>query len=191
MSSATSHAIKHRKVPKDVYLTPIAVASNMIKSIPAIEGEHWFDPFRGGGVFYDNYPVNVVKDYTEIAEGKDFFQYSGKADVIVSNPPFSLIDKVLKKTFELKPRVFSYLLLHGAMTPRRMEMIQKAGYGMIQIHSCKVFDWYGMAQFYTFGLGAPDLARITFDRVVHRLTEAENTLQQRLQDEEEKRAAKK
>jgi hypothetical protein len=181
MSSSVSHAIKHRKVCKDVFLTPAVVAKTMIRAIEPVEGEVWFDPFLGGGVFYDNYPSTVSKEYTEIAQGKDFFAHTGKVDVIVSNPPFSLLDKVFKKTLELKPRVFSYLLLHGAMTPKRMEMIEKAGYGMTGIYTCKVFAWYGMAQAYTFTLDKPSVATITFDRIVHRLTKEEQAQQDALQ----------
>lgn len=188
MSSAISHAIKHRKNPKDVYLTPSAVARTMIASIPAIDGECWLDPFRGGGVFYNNYPSNVVKEHTEIAEGLDFFEHTRRPDVIVSNPPYSMIDNVLRKTIELNPRVFCYILLHGAMTPKRMELIERAGYGMTGIYTCKVFAWYGMAQAYTFTFGAPNCARITYDRIVHRLTKAEQDQQAALQAEEAKDA---
>lgn len=188
MSSTISHAIKSRKNAKDVYLTPSAVARSMIESIPAIDGECWMDPFKGGGVFLNNYPPNVVKEYTEIAEGRDFFAHNSRVDVIVSNPPYSMLDDVFRKTIELKPRVFCFLLLHGAMTPKRMELIQKAGYGMTGIHTCKVFAWYGMAEAYTFTFGSPNLAKITYDRIVHRLTKDEKDQQDKLQISEAARA---
>lgn len=187
-ASSTSHAIKHRLKAKDVFLTPVAVARKMITDIAHKDGEVWLDPFLGAGVFYNNYPSTVAKDYTEIAEGKDFFAYKGRVDVIVSNPPYSLLDEVFRKTTELKPRVFSYLLLHGAMTPKRMEALERAGYGLTAIHTCKVFAWYGMAEAYTFTLGAPSIAKITYDRVVHRLTAEEEATQKRLQEAEAKRS---
>lgn len=187
MSSTISHTIKHRSNSKDVFLTPVAVAKTMIESIPAKDGEIWFDPFLGGGVFFNNFPSNVEKDFTEIAEGRDFFTYSNKVDVIVSNPPYSILDDVFRKTVELKPRLFCYLLLHGAMTPKRMEFIQKHGYGMTAIHTCKVFKWYGMAEIYTFTFGAPMCAKITYDRIVHRLTADEEVQQQSLQKREAER----
>lgn len=180
MTSQISHKIKHIKNPKDVFITPSAVAIQMINSIIPIENEKWFDPFYGSGIFYNNYPINVNKDYTEIAMNKDFFKYIDKVDVIVSNPPYSILDDVLKKTIELKPRVFSYLLLHGAMTPKRLEYIEKAGYGLTHIHTCKVFAWYGMAQSYTFTLNAKSIATITYDRIVHRLSEDELKQQNKL-----------
>lgn len=184
MTTSTSHSIKHRLTAKDVFLTPAVVARAMISAVQPIAGETWFDPFRGGGVFHDNYPSTVQKVYTEISEGRDFFKYDGEADVIISNPPYSILDSVIQKTLELSPRVFSYLLLHGAMTPKRMELIEAHGYGMTAVHTCKVFAWYGMAQAYTFTFGAPSMAKMTYDRIVHRLTAAEMTLQAELQKKE-------
>ena len=167
MTSTISHAIKHRTTAKDVFYTPSAVARHHISLIPAVEGEVWFDAFRGKGIYYNNFP-RAAKDWCEITEDKDFFTYTGKVDVICTNPPYSLLDKIFVKSIELKPRVISYLLLHGAMTPKRMKLFNDAGYGLTGIYITKVFKWYGMAEAYTFEKDKPNLASITYDRIVHR-----------------------
>lgn len=48
--------------------------------------------------------------HSHVFEGKDFFEYEPENyDVIVSNPPFSCKDKVLKRLYELK-KPFALLL---------------------------------------------------------------------------------
>jgi len=164
MTSETSHSIKHRKTAKDVWYTPIDVAKKHISLIT--HKGLWFDPFRGLGAYYNNF--DNEKDWCEITDGKDFFEYKGKPDVICSNPPYSIIDKVIKKSIELKPIIISYLLLHGALTTKRLEIFNNAGYGLVSIYITKVFSWYGMSEAYTFELGKPNIATITYDRKVHR-----------------------
>ena len=154
MNPSVSHKIKHRAEPKDVVYTPLLVAQTHIKSIDAKPTDVWYDPFRGKGIYYDNFPTEN-KLWTEITDGEDFFQITvAEADIICSNPPYSCIDEVLKKSVELKPRIISYLLLEGKMTPKRMEFMNKNGYGLTGMYMCKVFLWYGMAVAYTFTKGS-------------------------------------
>lgn len=168
MSSSISHAIKHRPSPKDVFYTPAAVVETQLSHIAHEPTDVWYDPFYGEGAYFDKFPTEN-KVWTEIAKGKDFFAFDGAPDIICSNPPYSMIDAVLAKSVALGPRVISYLLLHGAMTPKRMEFMKAAGYGLTAIYTCKVFKWYGMAEAYTFTRGAPwDRCAIHYDRTVHR-----------------------
>ena len=168
MNSSISHTIKHRKEAKDVFYTPVDVAKTHILSIKTVPEDIWFDPFRGKGAYYDNFPTQH-KEWTEITEDRDFFTWQGKCDIICSNPPYSIMDKVLQKSVQLQPRVISYLLLEGKMTPKRIEYLNKNGYGMTGMYMCKVFSWYGMAVAYTFTKGAKnDCVNFLYDRVVHR-----------------------
>ena len=166
MRSSISRSIKNRTTAKDVFYTPEAVALKHISLIPSMDTDLWLDPFRGKGIYYDNF-TTYSKEWCEIAEDRDFFTYEGSPDIICSNPPYSILDQVFQKSIELRPRIISYLLLHGAMTPRRMEMFNDAGYGLISIHTTKVYKWYGMAESYTFEKGKSNLASITYDRIVH------------------------
>jgi hypothetical protein len=167
MNPETSHKIKHRTKANDVIYTPLLVAQTHIKSIDSKPEEVWYDPFKGKGVYYNNFPT-PNKVWTEISEGKDFFTFEGKVDIICSNPPYSCMDEVLKKSVELKPRVISFLLLEGKITPKRMEYMSKAGYGLSGMYMCKVFSWYGMAIAYTFTKGAQNEPKVIYDRIVHR-----------------------
>jgi hypothetical protein len=167
MNANTSHKIKHREKPKDVFYTPLKVAQTQIASLQTVPGDKWLDPFAGKKVYYDNFPSDS-KDWCEITDAKDFFTYQGHVDIICTNPPYSNLDDVLKKTIDLKPRIFSYLLLEGKITPKRLEYINEAGYGLSGMYMCKVFSWYGMAVAYTFTKGAPNTPELIYDRIVHR-----------------------
>ena len=168
MNPSTSHSIKHRKTPKDVVYTPSLVAQTHIKSIKADLDDVWYDPFKGKGVYYDNFPTHK-KEWSEILDGKDFFTSSHKVDIICSNPPYSCIDEVLKKSVELNPKVISYLLLEGKLTPKRLQYMNDAGYGISGMYMCKVFQWYGMAVAYTFTKGSQNTAEVIYDRIVHKV----------------------
>ena len=94
----------------DSMFTPYYAVDPIMKYIPKdktvwtpfdLDWSSFYQSFRGGG-------YNVVRSH--IDEGKDFFTYEPEEyDVIVSNPPFSLKDKVLQRLYELdKP--FAILL---------------------------------------------------------------------------------
>jgi len=170
MNSTISHDIKHRTEAKDVFYTPLSVVRKHLEGIDSRPEDKWFDGFAGQHIYYDNFP-SANKDYTEITEGKDFFAYTEHVDIVCSNPPYSMIDKVLEHSVSLQPRIISYLLLEGKMTPKRIEYLNKQGYSMTGMYMCKVFKWYGMAVAYTFTKteGEPtNEVKFVYDRIVHR-----------------------
>ena len=82
MNSQTGHKIKNRKEAKDIFLTPIELAKNHINMIECKENEIWYDPFKNSGNYYNNFP-NDNKVWSEILEGKDFFEFNEKVDIII------------------------------------------------------------------------------------------------------------
>jgi len=165
MSSNVSHKIKKRDNANDVFITPLALAKKAIDMVEYKETDIWFDPFKNNGSYYNQFP-NENKLYTEILENKDFFDFNEKVDIICSNPPYSLMDKVIKKSIELQPHTINYLIGIGNLTARRIEFFEKAGYGMTKMHLCKVYKWYGMSVMVQFEKGKDNV--ITYDRQVWR-----------------------
>ena len=78
----------------------------------------WYDPFKNSGSYYNQFPSDNKK-WSEILENKDFFDFNEEVDVIVSNPPYSMIDKVLEKSVSLKPMIISYLLGINNLTAKK------------------------------------------------------------------------
>ena len=152
MSNKVPNSIRFREIPKDVFITPPALALCHIERIGKYvsEEDRWYDPFKNSGNYYNQFKTEN-KDWAEILEDRDFFTYEPeKIDVICSNPPYSMITKVLQRTIELQPKVVSYLLLAHHITSMRLEMMEKAGYSLQDMHIFKVYKWYGMSLMMTW-----------------------------------------
>lgn len=87
----------------DKVYTPLPIAKKIIDLFP-LYGKV-LDPFKGGGAFYNQYPDFVIKDWCEIDDGRDFFDYTNKVEWIISNPPYSILDEVLSHSFEIAENV--------------------------------------------------------------------------------------
>ena len=165
MTSSINHNIKHRDKSNDIFITPVELSTFHISMIEHKDDDRWFDPFKNSGNYYNHYPTDN-KVYTEILEGKDFFEFKDKVDVICSNPPYSMIDKVLEHSVSLGPRVISYLIGLNNLTTKRIEYMNERGYSISKIHLCKVFKWFGMSIIVVFEKGANNI--ISYDRKVWR-----------------------
>jgi hypothetical protein len=163
MKTTTNHNIKNRKEANDVFITPLDLSKKQIDYINTNENDVWYDPFKNSGSYYNQFPTDK-KVWTEILENKDFFKFNEKIDIICSNPPYSMIDEVLKKSVELKPRVISYLIGINNLTCKRIEYMNNNNYGLTRIHFCKVWKWFGMSVIVEFELNKENI--IQYDRVV-------------------------
>jgi hypothetical protein len=168
--SEIAHSIKHRATPKDVFYTPadlVQVHLDLVK--PYIrDGDVIYDAFYGKGAYYNAFPSvfkNSTFQFSEIEMGKDFFEFNESIDAIVSNPPYSMIDKVLEKSVALDPHTISYLIGFHNLTTKRIEYMNQQGYGLVVLHLTKVMKWYGMSVICIFCKGGSNC--ISFDRKVH------------------------
>jgi len=168
MNSNISHNIKKRIKANDVFITPLEVAKQQIQLHNINDNDLWLDPCRNNkeGSYFNNFPQNVKKDWCEILEGKDFFEYNKNTDIICGNPPYSVMDKWIKKTLQLNPKEFSLLIGIGNLTTRRIEIIENAGYGLSKMKMLKIYDWYGMSCIVVFEKNKKSI--IEYDRKVYK-----------------------
>ena len=141
------HAIKRRQTARDVFITPKALAMQHIAETANFcsNSACWFDPFKNSGSYYDQFPSDNKK-WCEILENRDFFTYDvGHVDVICSNPPYSLMDKVFERSREYNPDIISYLIGVNNLTTKRMEEMNKEGYALVYVKMLKVMSWFGMS----------------------------------------------
>lgn len=89
----------------DKCFTPTDVAKHLIAMLPISKEDTLLDPFRGCGAFFDNFPDCKSKNWCEIDDGINFFDYQTKHDWIISNPPYSIFDAVLDHSFKLANNV--------------------------------------------------------------------------------------
>ena len=113
------------------------------------ENERVLDPCRGDGAFYNNFPSNVKKDWCEINEGRDFFDYDEKCDTIMTNAPFVprklFWDFVVKGSKVAQRRMF-WLLNMGCLnvfTPKRLQQLKNNSWYISHLHIVSDKRWYG------------------------------------------------
>lgn len=95
---------KQSKITDKVY-TPEYLVKKILKELPIKHQDSLYDAFAGGKVFYKNFPKGNKKYWTEIEEGKDFFDFKDKVDWIISNPPYSIYVNVMKHSFEIAKNI--------------------------------------------------------------------------------------
>ena len=174
MSSSISHSIKKREKANDVFITPLDLSKKQIDMIEYNEGDIWFDPFKNSGSYYNQFP-NEKKIWTEILEGKDFFEETRQVDIICSNPPYSILDKVFEKSIELNPRVISYLIGVSNLTNKRIELMNQNGYGLTKMYWTKIYKWYGMSCIVMFEKGKSNMDGFGYDRKIWREKEEKSS----------------
>jgi len=141
--SKTASNIKNRTIPNDVFLTPLPLAKIAIDMVGRTDG-NWLDPFKATGNYYNQFPDTCNKDYTEITEDLNFFEYyNEEVDVICSNPPYSLINEVLEHSVKLNPKIINYLIGFLNLTPKRIEFMNTHGYYLTKFFLTSVKKWFG------------------------------------------------
>lgn len=108
----------------DTVQTPIGIAK-MIVSAFAPQGLT-LEPCKGIGNIYKELPE--PKEWCEITEGRDFFDYRQEVDWIIKNPPFSIYDRFLEHCFEIVDNVVLLAPIAKAFKSMRVErMVDKYG----------------------------------------------------------------
>ena len=144
--------------PNDVIYTPKPVALKMMEMCKITPDMTVLDCSKGGGVFYDNLPV-CKKDWCEITDGKDFFEYSERVDLIIGNPPFSLWNKWIQKTMELTDK-FCYIMGCFNFTDKRLRDIISKGFGITKLHLLKIDWWFSPSYLVVFEKGKDSIISV-------------------------------
>lgn len=129
--------------PGDIVYTPDAIAEKIVGWLNP-KGK-CLDPCRGDGAFYKYFPSGG--EYCELREGKDFFDYAGKVDWIIGNPPYSIFEQFLEKSFLISDNV-AFLVPTNKIFQRQLIMDRINKYGGIR--SALI---YGSGQLLDFPFG--------------------------------------
>lgn len=171
---AIDSANKNRKnKPNDRVYTPLRLVNTHIDYIKdLIEfGDVIYEPFAGDGRYVkalrEKFPNNQIEQ-TEIDNGENFFEFNESVDVIISNPPYSCMDKVLEHSIKLKPRIISYLIGFINFTPKRILYMNDNGYFLEKIFICKVREWFSLTSIVVFS-NKINKNCIDFDRVEYNI----------------------
>lgn len=107
----------------DVVMTPEALCKQIVdyfKPAGLI-----LEPCKGSGNFLKYLPG---ADWCEITEGRDFFDYTGRVDWIVTNPPWSKIRDFLRHSYILADNIVFLMTVNHIYTKARIRDMQESGF---------------------------------------------------------------
>eukprot|EP00732_Lithocolla_globosa_P001561 Lithocolla_globosa_v1_NODE_799_length_3265_cov_5.501246.p3 type:complete len:121 gc:universal NODE_799_length_3265_cov_5.501246:1649-2011(+) len=81
-------------------------------------------------------------------------------DWIIGNPPYSIWDKWIDKTIQLTNN-FCYIFSFMNFTEKRIDRIQKAGFGLTKMHILKVDWWMSQSIIAVFERGKPSIISVS------------------------------
>ena len=116
---------------KDIVMTPPILAKNII--------EHFnptgiiLDPSKGEGAFYNNLNTDT-KDWCELSEGRDFFDYKGKVDWVITNPPWSKMQAFLEKAMQVSTNIVFLTTINHYTTKKRIRDMRSYGFSIKEIY---------------------------------------------------------
>lgn len=116
---------------KDVVMTPEWLAIDIISHFRP-QGVI-LDPCKGEGAFYNNFDTDL-KEWCEISEGIDFFSYSKKVNWIITNPPWSKMQKFLVHSMEISDNIVFLTTINHYTTKKRIRDMMEMGFGIAEIY---------------------------------------------------------
>lgn len=137
--------------------TPVELARDIITKYNTLfkDGDVLYEPFKGEGSFYDNFPERCSKKWSEIRQNKDYTSET-EYDWVITNPPFRLENKDNKRRNSIWELIdyFSTTAKKGivflvndnsmsTLTPRRQNILRERGWGLTHLTMCNVKKWRG------------------------------------------------
>jgi len=162
--TSKNNNIKWRKVANDVFLTPLPVVLKAIEMSNITPDMTVLDPCKGTGNFYNNLPP-CKKDWAEITEGKDFFDFKERVNLIIGNPPFSIWNKWLEHTISITDK-FCYIMGQQNLTDRRLHFLHANGWGLTKMYLLQVDFWFGRTYICLFEKGKESIIGVADKPIV-------------------------
>jgi hypothetical protein len=131
------------RIDQDAYYTPASAIDPMIALLDLSSVTSFVEPCLGGGAIYDRVDV-PRKGWCEIAKGRDYLESPvSRADVILTNPPFSLALEFLQKSLA-EAKTVGYLLRLNFLGSRKRRDFWNANKPThcFVLSERPVFAWY-------------------------------------------------
>lgn len=113
----------------DVVMTPDALAKALVDHFRP--SGRILEPCKGTGAFLRYLPPETL--WTEISEGRDFFDFSEHVDWIVTNPPWSQIRAFLRHSYEVADNIVMLFTVNHLWLKARLRDMREAGFGLREI----------------------------------------------------------
>ena len=106
------------------------------------------EPCAGENIFYDNFS-NPEKYRCEITEGIDFLDWIKPVDWIITNPPYSIYDDILKHAFNIADNVVFFVPIAKAFKSNKIQGL------VLEYGGLKEIVYMGSGAKHGFGFGFP------------------------------------
>jgi hypothetical protein len=156
----TINQAKQKK--NDIVYTPIPLAKKMIEMCEITPDMSVLDPCYGSGNFYNNFP-ECKKSFCEINMGKDFFDERSRYDLIIGNPPYSMLNKWIEHTITLTDK-FCYLLGALNFQPNRFYNLEQKGYRITKMYVCCIDYFLGSSFVFIVERNKPGIVEFAINR---------------------------
>ena len=135
--------------------TPGDLCKELLCHLSLQPDDRLYEPFRGEGGFYNHFPAANAKDWSEITQGRDYKDFEGEYDWVITNPPFRLdTDGKRVNSFWFLLDYFTRKAKKGiaflgndrcfcTLTPKRMKVLEERGWGITKVVVCSVKKWRG------------------------------------------------
>lgn len=139
----------------DFHQTPPELAKKLIATLALEPTDRLYEPFMGEGAFFNNFPTDLSKDWSEITKGRDYKDYEREYDWVITNPPFRL------ETVNKRINAFWFLLdffstrakkgiaflandkCFSTLTPKRLKTLEERGWCITKVVVSSVKKWRG------------------------------------------------
>lgn len=125
----------------DVVMTPDYLAREIVEYFQPRGAI--LDPCRGDGAFYQairafcwNKQVRAEVEWCELPE-RDFYEYSHRANWIISNPPYSILRPFLQHSYKVADNIVYLVQQPRPFFKAIVEDADKAGFGLKEIYRVK------------------------------------------------------
>jgi len=139
-----------------LHQTPVELAKDIMKKYDNLfeDGDILYEPFKGEGAFYNNYPTRCKNIWSEITQGKDYTSET-EYDWVLTNPPFQLeggkgrhncIWELIDYFSTKAKKGFIFLVSDyglSTLTPKRQGILKDKGWGITHLTMCSVKKWRG------------------------------------------------
>jgi len=145
------------------HYTPEELCKKLIAMVPYEAEDSFYEPFKGSGNFFNNFPDGCVKEWSEIDEGRDYMNNNQVYDHIITNPPFridgknaiiGIITKLLNQSSK-SVNILMNLKCFNSLTPLRLDGFYKMGWRIKRIHICNIKKWFGRYYYVQFTRNPP------------------------------------
>jgi hypothetical protein len=135
--------------------TPAELATRLVATLPLEPTDVLYEPFRGEGAFFNAFPAENPREWSEIREGRNYKDHTGEYDWVITNPPFT-IDSGAKRVnafwffldyYTSRARKGVAFLANDScfctLTPGRIKLLRDRGWYVKNLTVCSIKKWRG------------------------------------------------